>query len=99
MGAMKKYNKDARILVATGSKAGTGFDHAKMDMLILASDAESLYDQYLGRVMRRQDTCPIIVDIVDNFSVFTKHYNTRMISYTKTGGEVKDFYQNFPEFK
>jgi superfamily II DNA or RNA helicase len=98
MGSMKKYNKDARILVATGSKAGTGFDHPKMDMLILASDAESLYDQYLGRVMRRQDTSPIIVDIVDNFSVFQKHFSTRMLSYTKTGGEVKDFAEHFPDF-
>jgi superfamily II DNA or RNA helicase len=98
MGSMKKYNKDARILVATGSKAGTGFDHPKMDMLILASDTESLYDQYLGRVMRRQDTTPIIVDIVDNFSVFNSHFSTRMLSYAKTGGEVKDFYKHFPEF-
>lgn len=99
MGSMKKYDKDARILVATSSKASTGFDHAKMDMLILASDAESLYDQYLGRVMRRQDTCPIIVDIVDNFSVFNKHFNTRLTSYAKTGAIVKDLYECFPEFK
>jgi superfamily II DNA or RNA helicase len=99
MGSMKKYNKEARILVATGSKAGTGFDHPKMDMLILASDTESLYDQYLGRVMRRQDTCPIIVDIVDNLSVFTSHYNTRLLSYIKTGGEVKEFVKCFPEFR
>ena len=99
LGNMRKYDKEARILVASASKASTGFDHPKMDMLILASDAESLYTQYLGRVMRRQDTSPIIIDIVDNLSVFQSHYNTRLLSYIQSGGEVKNFYECFPEFR
>lgn len=99
LGNMRKYDKDARILVASASKASTGFDHPKMDMLILASDAESLYEQYLGRCMRRQDTSPLIIDIVDNLSVFRNHYNTRLLCYIKTGAAVKNFSECFPEFR
>jgi superfamily II DNA or RNA helicase len=99
MGSKRTYNKESRILIGTMSKVGTGFDNPRLDMLILASDCASLYDQYLGRTMRRQDTCPIVVDITDNFSVFTSHYNTRLLSYVKTGGVVKDLYESFPEFK
>ena len=99
MGSKRTYNKDARILIGTISKVGTGFDNPRLDMLILGSDCASLFIQFLGRIMRRQDTCPIVVDITDNFSVFTSHYNTRLLSYVKTGGVVKDLYESFPEFK
>lgn len=97
-GMAQTYNKDARILVATYSKAGVGFDNPKLDMLIVAGDVEEMFEQYLGRVFRRMDTVPIIIDMVDNFHVFEKHFQTRMLTYLQSGGLIKPFQIHFPEF-
>lgn len=96
-GTTQTYDANARILVATYSKAGVGFDNPKLDMLIVAGDVEQMFEQYLGRVFRRMDTVPIIVDIVDKFHVFEKHFQTRMLTYLQSGGEIKSFTKSFPE--
>ena len=85
------YNCKSRILVATISKAGVGFDHPKMDSLILASDVEGYFIQYLGRVFRREDVFPLIFDLVDNFQALTRHYYTRKKIYEEHGGVIKKF--------
>ena len=97
-GTTQTYNRDARILIATYSKAGVGFDNPKLDMLIVAGDVEEMFEQYMGRVFRRMDTVPIIIDMVDNFFVFEKHFQTRMLTYVQSGGVVKPFHSHFPEF-
>lgn len=96
-GTKQKYDKQARVLISTFSKAGVGFDNPKLDMLIVAGDVEEMFEQYMGRVFRRMDTVPMIVDIVDNFHVFEKHFNTRLITYVNSGGVVKDFRKVFGE--
>jgi hypothetical protein len=97
-GTSRTYDRDARILIATYSKAGVGFDNPKLDMLIVAGDVEEMFEQYLGRVFRRMDTVPIIIDLVDKFHVFEKHFQTRMLTYIQSGGQVKPFHEHFPEF-
>ena len=97
-GTTQTYNPNARILVSTYSKAGVGFDNPKLDMLIVAGDVEEMFEQYLGRVFRRMDTVPIIIDIVDKFHVFDKHFQTRMLTYLQSGGDIKNFNEYFPEF-
>ena len=96
-GTSKRYDRDARILIATYSKAGVGFDNPKLDMLIVAGDVEEMFEQYLGRVFRRMDTVPIIIDMVDKFHVFEKHFQTRMLTYIQSGGEIKSFEETYPE--
>jgi superfamily II DNA or RNA helicase len=98
-GTSRTYDRDARILIATYSKAGVGFDNPKLDMLIVAGDVEEMFEQYMGRVFRRLDTVPIIIDIVDAFHVFEKHFQTRMLTYIQSGGLVKPFHTHFPDFK
>ena len=90
-GSKQKYNCDSRILIATISKAGVGFDHPKMDALILASDVEEYFIQYLGRVFRREDVHPLIFDIVDNFNSLRRHYYTRKKVYESSGGKILKF--------
>jgi superfamily II DNA or RNA helicase len=90
-GSKQTYNCDSRILIATISKAGVGFDHPKMDALILASDVEEYFIQYLGRVFRREDVHPLIFDLVDNFNSLKRHYSTRKKVYESSGGEIKNF--------
>ena len=90
-GSKQKYNCESRILIATISKAGVGFDHPKMDALILASDVEEYFIQYLGRVFRREDVHPVVFDIVDNFNSLKRHYYTRKKVYDESGGTILKF--------
>lgn len=90
-GSNQEYKISSRILVGTNSKCGTGFDHPKLDALLLAGDLEQYFVQYLGRVFRTKDVKPIIIDLVDNYSLLSKHFNTRRKIYQDHGGEVKNF--------
>ena len=92
----KKFNHDSRILISTFSKTGVGFDHPKLDMLIIASDVEEGIEQYVGRIFRRQDTTPIIIDILDEFRPLYNHYLTRRKLYLETGAEINDYKKIFP---
>ena len=93
-GSNQEYNVTSRILVGTNSKCGTGFDHAKMDALLLACDLEQYFVQYLGRVFRTKDVKPIIFDLVDDYSLLSKHFNSRQKIYKELGGEIKNFDMN-----
>jgi superfamily II DNA or RNA helicase len=90
-GSNQEYKVSSRILVGTSSKCGTGFDHPKLDALLLAGDVEQYFVQYLGRVFRTKDVKPIIIDLVDDYNLLSKHFNTRRKIYQDHGGEVKNF--------
>jgi len=94
LGSNQEYKVSSRILVGTSSKIGVGFDHPKLDALLLAGDVEQYFVQYLGRVFRTKDVKPIILDLVDDYSLLTKHFNTRRKIYQDHGGEVKNFDMN-----
>jgi superfamily II DNA or RNA helicase len=95
IGVQKQFDFKSRILVATIQKAGVGFDHPKLDSLILASDVEEYFIQYLGRIMRKEakneEELPYIFDLVDNNAILKKHFYTRRKIYIDHGGKIKDF--------
>lgn len=86
-----EFNKDDRILIGTTGKVGVGFDHDKLDSLIIASDLEEYFIQYLGRVFRRTDVEPLIFDLVDNNSILKKHFSTRKKVYEEVGGKIVNY--------
>jgi len=90
-GSKQEFDKDARILIGTTSKCATGFDHAKLDTLILACDMEDFFVQSLGRIFRVPDNEPIVFDLVDNNPILKKHYKTREEVYKSVGGIIKNF--------
>ena len=85
-GDMTTFPKEARILIASFQKVGVGFSHNRLDMLVLACDCEEYFLQYLGRVFRRPDVVPIVVDVVDIHPVLNKHALTRKKVYRQCGG-------------
>ena len=93
------FDKDASILIATVQKAGVGFSHDILDTLILASDVEEYYIQYLGRVARRPDVIPLIFDIVDKNKTLQNHFRTRKKVYEEIGGKIVDLQKDFPDFQ
>lgn len=88
-GTQTAFDESARVLVSTFSKVGTGFSHDCLDMLILANDAEDYFLQYLGRVFRRPDVVPVVMDIVDRHPVLQNHFRTRRKVYAETGGVLE----------
>lgn len=85
------FNKDSRILIATGQKCSTGFSHNKLDALIMAADVEEYFIQYLGRVFRTLDVEPIIFDLVDQHPTLKRHFTTRRKVYQDAGGVIKKY--------
>lgn len=92
VGSSTTFEKEARVLIGTSSKIGVGFDHAKMNALVLASDLEQYFIQYLGRVFRTEEVEPIVFDLVDNNSILKKHYGTRKRVYEESGGHIEKYF-------
>lgn len=91
LGKQQEFDRDARILIGTNSKIGTGFDHPKLDTLLCGCDMVSYYIQFIGRIMRRKDVEPMIFDLVDSHSILKKHFDKRSKVYNKHGGEIIRF--------
>jgi superfamily II DNA or RNA helicase len=94
LGKQQEFDKEARILIGTNSKIGTGFDHPRLDTLLAAADMVSYYIQFIGRVMRRKDVEPIIFDLVDSHPTLKRHFEKRSKVYSKHGGEIIKFKEN-----
>jgi superfamily II DNA or RNA helicase len=95
MDTQKTCNYNSRILIATYSKGGVGFDHPKLNMMITAADVLENFTQYLGRIFRTSDEFPIYVDLVDKFKPIYNHSLERIKICKALGGEVKKFNQYF----
>lgn len=80
----KKWNKDARILVAGTKKAGVGFNDPKLTMAIIASDTSDVR-QYEGRI---RTTDNVIYHVVDNYASFEKHYKMCEPWYLERGATI-----------
>jgi len=89
LGSNQVFDSNARILVGTGQKIGTGFDHPSLDALLLAGDVMEYYIQVLGRVFRREDVVPLVFDLVDDNPILMRHFKNRRVVYEEHGGKVK----------
>jgi superfamily II DNA or RNA helicase len=99
LGKQQDFDIDSRILIGTNSKIGTGFDHPRLDTLLLAADVQEYFIQYLGRCMRTQEVNPVIFDLCDKNKILNRHFSTRRAIYLEHGGIIKDFDISYPEFK
>ena len=97
VGIKRHFDTNARVLVATVQKAGVGFDHPKLNALIMAADVEQYFIQYLGRVFRTQEGVPLIFDLVDNFQTLKRHFSSRSRVYRQHGGVIKMLHKVLPE--
>lgn len=88
VGSNNSFDKTSRILIATVQKAGVGFSHDILNSLIIASDMEEYFVQYLGRVIRTEDGTPFVFDLVDDHPTLKRHFNARKKIYNEAGGEI-----------
>jgi hypothetical protein len=93
------FDENARIIVASIQKCGVGFSHDVLDALVMASDVEEYFIQYLARVMRTEHVKPIVFDVVDNHPTLKRHFRTRKQVYEESGGVIKNFWKEFPDWE
>jgi len=90
IGGMKqdKLNESStkNIILATTHMAAEGLDIPTLNMLLFASPISDV-EQSIGRILRvnPEDRIikPIVIDIVDNFSIFKTRFNKRFAFYNK----------------
>ena len=81
-----KESEEKQIILATMQMTSEGFDKKGLDTLILASPKSDIV-QIVGRILRdkKEDRrhVPLIVDIIDNFSMFPNQASKRLAYYKK----------------
>ncbi len=91
MGGIKQneldYNaQNCPILVGTFSVAAVGLDIPKLDTLILVSSKSDII-QSVGRILRKKaedrEYIPLVIDIIDSFSIFPNQFKKREKYYKK----------------
>lgn len=74
------------VILATYSFASEGFDAKDLDTLVLASPKTEI-EQSVGRILRQKPedriNHPVLIDILDDFSVFTRQAKKRYTYYKK----------------
>ena len=91
IGGMKnehlEISKTKQIILGTFNMVSEGFDLPKLDTLVLATPKSDI-EQSVGRIQRKHtltqdDNVPLIIDIIDNFSIFANQFNKRKAFYCK----------------
>jgi superfamily II DNA or RNA helicase len=77
----KKISKSKRVLLATYHIASVGFDHPKLNGIVFSTPRSEI-TQAVGRIYRKiHEITPIIIDVVDTFSIFPYQYKKRKKLY------------------
>jgi superfamily II DNA or RNA helicase len=72
---------DCSVIVGTYQASGEGFDVPELDTLIMATPKSDV-QQAVGRILRQKNkNDPIVIDIVDPFSIFKGQYQKRKKYY------------------
>ena len=79
--ADREISVNCSVIIGTYQASGEGFDVPELDTLILASPKSNV-EQAVGRILRQKNKNePIVIDIVDSFSIFKGQYYKRRKFY------------------
>lgn len=95
MGGMKQTDlalcEQKQIILATFAIASEGYDQKGLDTLVLASPKSDI-TQSVGRILRDKENerkhVPLVIDIIDDFSIFEKQADKRIKWYRANKYEV-----------
>jgi superfamily II DNA or RNA helicase len=87
-------SKEAQVLLSTYHYCSEGFDLPRLDTLFLLSPRTDV-EQSVGRVLRQhpEKQRPLILDFVDNFSVFDSQGDKREQYFKKLRCNIQTFDQ------
>ena len=85
-------NNKSRIILATSSSIGEGFDDSRLDTLFLSMPVswKGRIIQYVGRLHREHEDKEkvVVYDYLDNMKILEKMYNRRLKGYKIAGYEI-----------
>lgn len=101
VGGMKekdlKKSESCRLLLGTFPMANEGLDIKSLNGLVIASPKSDII-QTVGRILRQKhDINPLIIDIVDQFSVFNNQGKKRFEFYRKNKYQISDLTVNIDD--
>jgi superfamily II DNA or RNA helicase len=100
IGGMKesalKLTESKKIVIATYSMAAEALDIKTLTTLIMATPKTDI-EQSVGRILREKHSSPIVVDIIDNHSVFQNQWRKRKIFYKKENYKI--IYTTYSQYK
>ncbi len=101
VGGMKekdlKKSESCRLLLGTFPMANEGLDIKSLNGLVIASPKSDII-QTVGRILRQKhDINPLIIDIVDQFSVFSSQAKKRFEFYRKNKYQISDLTINIDD--
>ena len=98
-------SEEKQILLGTYNMVSEGFDLPKLDTLVMASPKSNV-EQSIGRIQRKpiaeREYTPMVIDLVDGFSIFKNQAKKRYTFYKKSGFHVEgdlDFVRNKDTFE
>ena len=83
-------------MLGTFSMASEGFDCKELDTIILASPKSNI-EQAVGRILRKKedrDKIPLVIDIVDDFNIFSRQGEKRKKFYIKNKYNIEEIVIN-----
>jgi superfamily II DNA or RNA helicase len=95
LGGMKqkdlKESEDKQVMLGTFSMASEGFDCKSLNTIILSSPKSNI-EQAVGRILRQKkedrEFVPMVIDIIDNFSIFARQGEKRIKFYKKNNYDI-----------
>ncbi len=101
VGGMKekdlKKSESCRLLLGTFPMANEGLDIKSLNGLVIASPKSDII-QTVGRILRQKHAInPLILDIVDQFSVFQNQAKKRFEFFRKNKYQIKDIHINIDD--
>ena len=100
LGGMKpndlKQSENKKIITATYAMASEGLDIKTLTTLIMATPKSDVC-QSVRRILRTNHINPLVIDIVDNHSIFKKQYSKRE-KYYKSKKYMINYYLNFNQY-
>lgn len=97
LGGMKqqdlKESEEKQVMLGTFSMASEGFDCKTLNTIFLASPKSNI-EQAVGRILRQKKEdrtlIPMVLDIIDDFSVFSRQGEKRVKFYKKNKYKIED---------
>jgi len=91
IGGMKeeqlKESENKKIIVATYAMAAEGLDIKTLSTLVLATPRTDI-TQAVGRILRVKRERPLVIDIVDDHTIFKNQYKKRKSFYKKNNYQI-----------
>ena len=92
-----KETEKKDIMLGTFSMASEGFDCKELDTIIFSSPKSNI-EQSVGRILRKKkedrDKIPLVIDIIDDFNIFSRQGEKRLKFYKKNKYKINEIIIN-----